>query len=146
MNRSRQFLLVGIVCILIGWALLIFTPKPIDEQIHLEQATILPFTSGVTGVVSIGPTCPVVRERDESCKDKPFHTNVEVIVLTGQESSFFASVDTDKEGRFKVMLPPGEYTLQAVGGDPFPVCDTKNVTIGPDTVLGIELLCDTGIR
>ena len=97
-------------------------------------------------MVLLGPTCPVVREGDDSCADKPYATTVQVIAIGSPKSSLFASVETDKEGQYKVILPPGEYGLQAIGDIPFPQCETKNVTIEPDTMIDIDLSCDTGIR
>ena len=108
---------------------------------------ILPYNSGVRGTVLLGPTCPVMREPpDPNCADKPYATIVQVIAIGSPKSSPFATVETDKEGRYKVMLPPGEYALQPVGGSVMPRCGTKNVTIEPDVILETDLSCDTGIR
>ncbi|MCR4325239.1 MAG: Gmad2 immunoglobulin-like domain-containing protein [Patescibacteria group bacterium] len=108
---------------------------------------ILPFKSGVTGRVLLGPTCPVMRDPpDPDCDDRPYQTTVQVVAVGNARSSPFATVETDKEGVYKVFLPPGEYVLQAIGGIPFPSCGTTNVTIGPDTLLVADLSCDTGIR
>ncbi len=106
-----------------------------------------PYNSGVRGTVLLGPICPVMREPpDPNCADKPYATTVQVIAIGSPKSSPFATVETDKEGRYKVMLPPGEYGLQAIGGAPFPSCGTQNITIEPDVILEIDLSCDTGIR
>ncbi len=113
-----------------------------------DQPTgILPFDSGVTGEVFLGPTCPVVKEpADPNCADKPYQTTVQVIRTGSPKSSPFAVIETDKDGKFEIMLPPGEYGLQAIGGKPFPFCETKNVTIEPSLIIKESLTCDSGIR
>jgi len=107
---------------------------------------ILPFDSGVEGVITLGPTCPVMRQGDDSCADKPYATNIQVIAIGSPNSSPFATVISDKQGKYKIMLPPGEYALQAVGGTVMPRCETKDITIEPAKVIEVNLSCDTGIR
>jgi hypothetical protein len=108
---------------------------------------ILPFNSGVTGKVLLGPTCPVMKDPpDPGCADKPFQTTVQVIAIGSPKSSPFSTAKSDKDGTYKVILPPGEYGLQAVGNIPFPRCETKNITVEPNVMHEVNLSCDTGIR
>jgi len=108
---------------------------------------ILPFNSGVTGKVFIGPICPVQKDPpDPNCADKGYTTTVQVIEKNSSKSSLFSIVETDKEGNYKVLLPPGEYQLQAVGGQPFPRCEWKDIIIESDSMIEVDLSCDTGIR
>ncbi len=108
---------------------------------------ILPYNSGVRGTVMLGPMCPVMRDPpDPNCADKPYETTVQVIAIGSSKSSPFATVESDKEGNYKIMLPSGEYALQPVGGSVMPRCETKNITIKPNVILEANLSCDTGIR
>ncbi|MFA6535887.1 MAG: hypothetical protein WC250_01290 [Candidatus Paceibacterota bacterium] len=108
---------------------------------------ILPFKSGVKGQVLLGPTCPVMRiPPDPNCADRPYQTTVQVITIGSPKSSPFATAETDKDGRYEIKLPPGEYGLQPVGGRMLPRCETRNVTVGPDEMAEVNLACDTGIR
>lgn len=108
---------------------------------------ILPFKSGVTGKVLLGPTCPVMKDPpDPGCADKPYQTTVQVIAIGSPKSSPFTTTETNKEGIYKVLLPPGEYGFQAIGEIPFPRCETKNITVEPDVMSQLDLSCDTGIR
>lgn len=108
---------------------------------------ILPFKSGVSGVVTLGPTCPAMKNPpDPDCADNPYKTTVQVIATGSPKSSPFAVVESNDEGWYKVILPPGEYGIQPVGGDPQPRCETKNIVIEPDKMFRINLSCDTGIR
>jgi len=118
-----------------------------EIPVVLAGVTGPPNNSGVRGTVLLGPICPVMREPpDPNCADKPYATTVQVIAVGSPKSSPFATVETDKEGRYEVMLPPGEYALQPVGGSVMPRCGTKNITIEPDVILETDLSCDTGIR
>ncbi|MCX6739453.1 MAG: hypothetical protein NT098_05425 [Candidatus Parcubacteria bacterium] len=108
--------------------------------------TILPFDSGVEGNITIGPTCPVMRVGDTSCNDKPYATTVQVIEIGSPKSSPFATTESDKNGTYKIMLPPGEYALQPVGGSVLPRCETKNIIITPSEITNLDLSCDSGIR
>ena len=108
---------------------------------------ILPFDSGVQGRVFLGPTCPVVKDPpDLNCVDKPYKTTVQVIASNSPKSSPFVTVESDSDGEYILFLPPGDYALQAVGGVPFPRCETKQVVVEPSAMLRADLFCDTGIR
>ena len=107
---------------------------------------ILPLDSGVKGKVLLGPTCPVIKEEEISCADKPYMTTVQVIATGSPQSAPFSVTESDKEGKYQALLPPGEYSLQAVGDIPFPSCETKNINIEPDVMREVNLFCDTGIR
>jgi hypothetical protein len=102
--------------------------------------------SGVEGVVTIGPTCPVMREGDASCADRPYVTIVQVIAVGSPKSSPFTTAKTDAEGRYKIMLPPGNYALQPVGGSVMPRCETREIAVAPSIITKIDLSCDSGIR
>jgi|GEM_PF-3190158 len=107
---------------------------------------ILPFDSGVEGVVTLGPVCPVMREGDTTCADKPYVTDIQVIAIGSPKSSPLATITSDQEGKYKIMLPPGEYALQPVSGAVFPRCETKNISIEPAKIIEANLTCDSGIR
>lgn len=107
---------------------------------------ILPYTSGVQGRVILGPTCPVMREGDDSCADKPYQTTVQIIEIGSPQSAPFATAESDSDGYFSVELPRGKYALQAVGGAPLPSCDTQEVTVEEGVLLDVSLSCDSGIR
>ncbi len=101
----------------------------------------------ISGQVLLGPTCPVQRiPPDPNCADKGYETTVQVIEAGTSKNSPFTMVKTDKAGRFNIMLPPGQYTLQPTGGKTLPRCETKNITVLPNTNLQVNLSCDSGIR
>ncbi|MBU6490708.1 hypothetical protein KGQ25_00880 [Patescibacteria group bacterium] len=107
--------------------------------------SILPYDSGVQGIVSLGPTCPVERiPPDPSCADKPYATAI-AVYHTGSQSVFLMG-NSDASGAFKFSLPPGAYTLQATNGKTFPRCTAVTVSVPASGYASTTISCDTGIR
>ncbi|MGB2693827.1 MAG: carboxypeptidase-like regulatory domain-containing protein [Dehalococcoidia bacterium] len=101
-------------------------------------------TSGIDGTVTIGPTCPVETVNATECAPQLFQATITVFDSDGDD---VATVASDKEGHFRVALPPGEYTLvpeQPNPGAP-PSATEQSVTVyGTYTHVSIEY--DSGIR
>jgi hypothetical protein len=108
--------------------------------------SILPYHSGVRGTVSLGPTCPVMRNPpDPQCADRPYSTNI-AVYRTGA-STVFATGKSNASGAFEFSLPPGSYTLVISGATMMlPRCNDTNVTVLPDAYVTTAISCDTGIR
>ena len=98
--------------------------------------------SGVEGVVTIGPTCPVERA-DSPCPDKPYPTQV---IALGNGGVEVARAATDNGGGFLLALPPGDYRLTEVvsGTFPRPIIVAVHVVSGAWTFAHLTL--DSGIR
>jgi hypothetical protein len=97
----------------------------------------------LAGQVLLGPQCPVVREGDESCNDKPLETTVH-IQKEGEAKILF--VQTDEQGMFTIRVPEGRYMLDPVGGNPFPRCSAQQAEAAFGQITSVQLSCDTGIR
>lgn len=106
---------------------------------------IAPYTSGVRGMVLLGPICPVLRDPpDPGCADKGYATTVSVSRVGS--SKVFATTKSDAQGAFEFSLPPGAYTVTAEGGEMLPHCNPTEVTVGPTGYVPADISCDTGIR
>lgn len=106
---------------------------------------ILPYKSGIQGMVMTGPTCPVEKNPPEpQCADKPYQTLV-AIFRASDPVHAFALVKSSASGYFKVSLPPGDYTVGA-GESNLPRCAQVSVSVGPDSYASTTISCDTGIR
>ena len=99
--------------------------------------------SGIEGVISISPAHPGPTRVDEA-DSKPL-ANMEFVVAN--EKGAVASFKTDDEGRFRVLLAPGHYTVSRKDGrsrigrfGPFDV----DVTAGQ--VTKVQWNCDSGMR
>ncbi len=107
--------------------------------------SILPYTSGVKGIVSLGPTCPVERiPPDPSCADEGYATAV-TIYHEGSTVPFIIG-NSDATGAFSFALPPGSYLLQAASGKTFPRCASVKVIVPSNGYISTTISCDTGIR
>lgn len=102
---------------------------------------------GISGVVLLGPTCPVMRNPpDPGCADKPYKTNL--VVTTKDGTRIITELSSDENGRFSVELIPGEYVIQ---GKPsasiLPRCTSSEAEkVVSNIFTNVTISCDTGIR
>ena len=106
---------------------------------------IAPYQSGVSGTVTLGPTCPVMKDPpDPACADKAYATTISV--SRAGSSAVFATGASDADGIFRIALPPGDYTVSAHGGSQLPRCSPVTATVGATGYTATDISCDTGIR
>ena len=104
-------------------------------------------SEGVSGVVHLGPQCPV-ETVDEPCDDKPA-ASVTVTIserVPGESHTAgkeVATGKTDRDGAFRIEVAPGEYVVTADAGMSCELMDAR-VTKGEYAV--VDVPCDTGIR
>jgi hypothetical protein len=103
--------------------------------------------SGVTGVVHLGPQCPVQSSQDPC--DAQAAAGVTVTVseqipgeayVAGKE---VARTTTAADGTFTVALAPGEYVVTAEAGMS---CELMDARVARGTYAKVDIPCDTGIR
>jgi hypothetical protein len=69
-----------------------------------------PLDSGIRGMVTIGPACPVETvPPDPQCKPRPFATTIEIRDASGRR--VVRTVRSTVTGRFFVRLPPSLYRI-----------------------------------
>ena len=135
-------------------------PTPAGRPTPLSTATGLPTTTpaptgrpaptaapgaGISGVVLVGPACPVIRE-GELCPDKPYPATLIVLDKQGQE---VARVQAGADGRFQVELAPGAYTLvpQQPKDSPLPHAPGKiDLMVTAGEYVSTTVTYDSGIR
>lgn len=100
-------------------------------------------TSGIAGLVLIGPMCPVVTV-DDPCPDRPFAATIAVLDARGRT---VCKTDSGDDGRFRVGLPPGVYELAPVNGvADLPYASPVVVTVEPGHYTQVTVSYDSGIR
>jgi len=102
-----------------------------------------PGEGGLEGRVWIGPMCPVVAAGTE-CPDQPYQAELDV---SDEDGDIVATVVSGEDGRYRVSLPPGEYTLiprSPSSGIPWAEPAPFSVTSGEWTALDVHY--DSGIR
>jgi hypothetical protein len=164
--------IVLLVLIIIGIVLLftqnIWVPKLVDRILSLETSNIasLPTVSstdtnpsvippstrpgkvdtGVEGIVTIGPTCPVMHyPPDDTCADKPYQTAL-VIVGGAHGSTSKITVHTDAKGYFSQELAPGTYTISSQTGVVMPRLAPVTFVVTTHKLVSLNLQFDSGIR
>lgn len=104
-----------------------------------------PAKSGITGKVTLGPTCPVERiPPDPNCAPKSYSTLINI--MQAGSTKAIKTIQSDSKGIFGVDLDPGTYTLQALGGNILPRCPATSVTVASGQYATVNISCDTGIR
>ena len=100
-------------------------------------------TSGITGLVLIGPMCPVMRA-DAPCPDRPFAATLIIRDSQGRELCAAAS---GEDGRFEVGLPAGSYELVPLtGASGLPSAASQWVAVAPGQYTDVTVSYDSGIR
>ncbi len=108
--------------------------------------TVVPASAtGIAGLATAGPVCPVERPGDPACAPRPV-ANAEIVVqdLAGAE---VARTRTNADGTFSLPVPAGDYVVvglavEGLMGAPEP----QPVTVADGQVAAVDLAYDTGIR
>lgn len=98
-------------------------------------------SSGIEGTVLVGPQCPVVRVGEE-CPDKPLAATI--AVKMGEK--LVARFSSSAEGKFRVPLEAGAYTLVPESKTFFPQGIIQQVTVTAGQFASITIQYDSGIR
>jgi hypothetical protein len=93
-------------------------------------------------MVSAGPTCPVERV-GSPCPPRPLSAEVEARDPAGHLA---ATARSGSDGRYRLPLPPGQYTLSVASSGSFPRCPTATATVVAGELATVDVSCDTGIR
>ena len=100
-------------------------------------------TTGLEGTVLKGPINPV--EIVGQVNDAPFAAEFHVY---DEQDKFVKSFLSDENGKFKVLLDPGEFKIIPDQSSPIimPEHQSKEISIGTEGIKNQDLYFDTGIR
>ena len=101
-----------------------------------------PTDSGIEGQVLIGPICPVVQEGQE-CPDQPYQAT---LTVNSREGRKIVQIQTDKDGKFRIPLPPEEYVLHPESPNVMPFASEQSLTVEAGRFTEIIVNYDSGIR
>jgi hypothetical protein len=101
--------------------------------------------SGIQGRVTVGPQCPV-EVAGSPCPDAPFAATITVRLTNGDP---VLDTDTAEDGRFRIPLPPGTYTIEAEPlrqNDIARMLPVDPVSVRPGAYTTVPISFDSGIR
>jgi hypothetical protein len=98
--------------------------------------------SGIEGTVLLGPTCPV-ETIEHPCPDRPLAADVLVSTPSGEH---VATVRSGADGRFRVGLAPGTYTLNVGKLRGIQFAKPLIVTVPDGGFVEVTVSVDSGIR
>jgi len=100
--------------------------------------------TGVEGVVTIGPVCPVVQV-GQPCPDQPYAAKLMVANPSGK---MIARGSADADGRYRILLAPGDYLLEAKAADggAFPAAASHPFSVRQGEWTTVNVVLDSGIR
>jgi hypothetical protein len=101
--------------------------------------------SGISGQVFVGPTCggPIGSANSTECADKPYAATITVLDPAGKMVTSFS---TDAEGRFRLTLEPGKYTLHPESSGAMPAAVDVPVQVVSGQFLVLTITYDSGMR
>jgi hypothetical protein len=101
--------------------------------------------TGIIGLATAGPVCPVERPGDPTCVPRPVAGAF--IVVSDASGNDVGTTTTRADGSFDLQVPPGDYVVQGrpvdgLMGAP----DLVSVAVREGSLTKVDLAYDTGIR
>ncbi|HMB42343.1 MAG TPA: hypothetical protein VKM00_00535 [Luteimonas sp.] len=100
--------------------------------------------SGIHGVVTVGPSCPVERTPpDPNCADRPQAATFSIDTPAG---AHVAEVSSGADGEFTQLLPAGTYVISLRGTAAMPSMAAQTFEVSGNKYTELSLKLDSGIR
>jgi hypothetical protein len=111
----------------------------------ITGCTGLPENSGVSGVTVVDQGCPVIYG-STPCPTQPLRA--QIVVVRPPSATVVAQVVSDSDGRFRIPLPPGHYTVnpQNLNSAPLPVARPQQVDVHAGSYTEVTVHFDSGVR
>jgi hypothetical protein len=111
---------------------------------HVAFAQILEPQSGITGEVTLSPTCPGPQRPGQTCVEPFVGALVQVL---NQHKLIIGETRTDESGLFAFDVRPGHYVVHVAGlNNKLPRCPDARVAVLYGADAHVHIGCDTGIR
>jgi hypothetical protein len=119
-------------------------PGSYEATIVLDRLPPLPSGSGIEGVVTLGPLCPVLRA-GVPCPDRVYTATLALLDANGVE---VARVTSRTDGYYRLATAPGLYTLvpQSPPGLPLPLAGPIAIEVVVGAWTTADVGYDSGIR
>jgi hypothetical protein len=97
--------------------------------------------SGIEGQISFGPISPVAQPG--MANYRPYQASINVL---DEQQRLVAEVESDADGHFRVLLPPGTYVLDPQPSGRRQHAAQQVVTVRPGALTPVRINYDSGIR
>src|SRR3989344_2112098 len=115
-----------------------------EVRIPIRFKTPEKISSGIHVMVTIGPTCPVMRfPPDYQCADRPYKADFKI---TKKNSLFPKTVSSGSDGILNAELSPGEYVISSLGKNMMPSLSPVEFMVTEGKITELTLQFDSGIR
>ena|SRR5581483_3815253 len=126
------------------------TPTPLVKT-ALTQSTILseltptpkPKPGSIQGLVTISPVACDDKKLPKNSCTKPYQT---IITVKDEDDNISGSLYSDKEGKFKIDVLPGVYTVIPSTSSAYPKADPQKVSVSEGLPTQIVVQYDSGIK
>jgi len=100
--------------------------------------------SGIRGKITVDIGCPTITSTP--CPRVPLQARL--LIYSHGTHHRVAHGESDKDGFFRISLPPGRYEIQPMNitGAPVPTAHPVNVTVRARTWTSLRILFDSGVR
>lgn len=98
--------------------------------------------SGVQGEVRIAPVNPV---EQPGVENSALYSATLLVKEQGRDK-VVAETTSAADGSFRIFLPPGDYVLEPVNGDPLPFATPQTFTVEAGAFTFLRVGYDSGIR
>jgi hypothetical protein len=99
--------------------------------------------TGIEGVISISPTHGGAIRQDEPPSNPMPNKD---FVAENEQHAPVASFKTDEQGRFRLSLAPGKYSISLKAKTRFPRCGPFVVEVVAGKMTKVNWDCDSGLR
>ena len=102
-----------------------------------------PALPGVSGRVSVVPSCPGPQRPGQNCEAPLAGATLQLRTVAGK---LVRHVTASEDGTFEIAAPPGRYVLRVMVDGLYPRCEPAPVRIVKGRRTQVKLECDSGMR
>ena len=133
--------------VLLPVALLVFAIACHSPTSPIETTGTLAQHGRLSGVVTIGPNCPVQSETNPCPTQPSAYAARKILIYTETKSSLLFTVDIDSQGLYVIDLVPAKYTVDLKPSGIDRTSDLpKVVEIKANAITVLDVNIDTGLR
>ncbi|HEV3041315.1 MAG TPA: hypothetical protein VHA33_26360 [Candidatus Angelobacter sp.] len=101
--------------------------------------------SGIEGTIIATGNCPGPQRKDDnSCGPRPYEGAL--AVKRSSDQTVVATGASDKEGKFRIAVPPGKYIITQAGEARYPIIHSDEIVVSKNKYTRVKLSADIGMR